>query len=225
MIKNTLLNLFKIKEKSWYYEYRYFKFKKKFKIFDKFGLNENSIVIDLGSNVGDVTKFISRNYNSTVYSYEPNIHAFNIQKSRLGNINKIFFFNECVDVNNGEKKIYFHQKAKAGGDVEYSHASSLDLNKSNVSSQNYKIVKSTSIEDIIDNFDYIDLIKIDIEGYEYEIIPILIKNKHKIKKVVCELHGNPAYKNKYKDYEEKYKNLINELNKLNLINSWFVEWY
>ena len=45
-----------------------------------------------------------------------------------------------MDVNNGEKKI-FHQKAKAGGDVEYSHASSLDSNKSNVSNQNYKIVK------------------------------------------------------------------------------------
>ena len=225
MIKNTLLNFFKIKEKSWYYEYRYFKFKNKFGIFDKFELNENSIVIDLGSNVGDVTKFISKNYNSTIYSYEPNIYAFNIQKKRLGKINKIFLFNECVDIDNGKKKNFFHKKAKIGGDAEYSHASSLDSSKSNISNQNYKIVKSTSIENIICKFNYIDLIKIDIEGYEYEIIPILIKNKHKIKKVVCELHGNPAYKNKYKDYEEKYKNLINELNKLNLINSWFVEWY
>ena len=225
MIKNKLLDFFNIKEKSWYYEYRYFKFKKKFQIFHKFGLNENSIVIDLGSNVGDVTKFISKNYNSTIYSYEPNIHAFNIQKIRLGKNNKIYFFNECVDIDIGEKKIFFHQKAKAGGDAEYSHASSLDPNKSNVSKENYEIVKSTSIQNILDNFDYIDLIKIDIEGYEYKIIPVLIKNKHKINKVICELHGNPAYKNKYKDYEERYNNLIDELNKLNLLNSWFVEWY
>ena len=56
-------------------------------------------------------------------------------------------------------------------------------------------------------------------------MPELIKNKHKIKKVICELHGNPTNKNKYKDYEAKYKNLINELNQLNLINSWFIEWY
>ena len=91
MKKNILINFLKIKEKSWYYEYRYFKFKKKFKIFDKFELNEKSIVIDFGSNVGDVTKFISKNYNSTIYSYEPNTHAFNIQKSRLSNINKIYF--------------------------------------------------------------------------------------------------------------------------------------
>jgi FkbM family methyltransferase len=225
MIKNILLNSFKIKEKRWYYEYRYLKFKKKFKIFDKFGLNENSIVIDLGSNVGDVTKFIYDNYKSIIHSYEPNIHAFNIQKVRLGNIDKIFLFNECIDMENSEKKIYFHKKAKEGGDVEYSHASSLDPVKSNVSQNNYKIVKSKSIENILNNFNYIDLIKIDIEGYEYKIMPILIKNKYKIKNVICELHGNPAYKNKYKDYEEKYLNLIEELNKLNLINKWFIEWY
>ena len=36
-----------------------------------------------------------------------------------------------------------------------------------------------------------DVIKIDIEGSEYKILPELIKNKNKIKKVLCEMHGNP----------------------------------
>ena len=224
MFKEKLLNLLKIKEKKWYYDYHYLKIKKKFKIFDKFGLNKNSIVIDIGSNVGDINKYLSQNYNSHIYSYEPNIHAFKIQKSRLIQNNKIFFFNECVDIENGEKKIYFHQKAIAGGDVMYSHSSSLDSGKSNISKKKFKFVKSTSISDIINMFDYIDLIKIDIEGYEYKIIPILIKNKNKIGKVICELHGNPTHKNRYKEYEEKYHKLIKELNKLNLINKWFIEW-
>ena len=48
MFKEKLLNLLKIKEKKWYYDYHYLKIKKKFKIFDKFGLNKNSIVIDIG---------------------------------------------------------------------------------------------------------------------------------------------------------------------------------
>ena len=49
-------------------------------------------------------------------------------------------------------------------------------------------------------------------------MPTLIKNKHKIKNVICELHGNPAYKNIYKDYEERYNNLIDELNNFTLKN-------
>ena len=219
------MNFFNIRESKWYYEYRYLKLKKKFKIFDKIKLNENSIIIDLGSNVGDVTKYLSDNFNSYIYSYEPNIHAYKIQINRLSQNNKIFFFNECVHLENGEKKFFFHKEAKYGGDAEHSHSSSLDQSKSNVSKDNYTIVKATSIDDIINKFNKIDLIKIDIEGYEYEIIPKLIQNKNKIKKVVCELHGRPSYKDKNKNYEEKYNNLIKILSENDLPNDWFIEWH
>ena len=225
MIKNKLFNFLNIKENEWYYRYRYFKLKKKFKIFDKLKLNKNSIIIDLGSNVGDVTKYLSESFDSYVYSYEPNFHAYEIQLNRLSHKNKIFFFNECVDKENGEKKIFFHKNAKYGGDVEWSQATSLDENKSNISRINYKIVKATSINSILKKFKKIDLIKIDIEGYEYEILPILIQNKYKIKKVICEIHGRPSNKNKYKNYAEKYNNLIEQLKKNNLLNNWFIEWH
>ena len=83
---------------------------------------------------------------------------------------------------------------------------------------------------LIKKYQYIDLIKIDIEGYEYEIIQDLINNKHKIKYVLCELHGNPknlSRKGFKKNIflEKKYNNLISLLEKNQLLNKWFFEYY
>jgi hypothetical protein len=70
----------------------------------------------------------------------------------------------------------------------------------------------------------IDLIKIDIEGYEYKILPTIIKNKKKIKKVICELHGNPIT-NKNKFLKKDYEKLVSNLKELKLYDSWFIEHY
>jgi hypothetical protein len=44
---------------------------------------------------------------------------------------------------------------------------------------NYNWVQTESIKNIISNFNYIKLIKIDIEGAETEILPHIIKNRNK----------------------------------------------
>ena len=94
------------------------------------------------------------------------------------------------------------------------------------------------IKDILNNFTKIDLIKIDIEGSEYLIMPEIIKNIDKIKKVVCETHGNPEklkyFKNennqielrsKNNKFSKEYNELISELKFKKLYNSWFIEWH
>jgi FkbM family methyltransferase len=215
---------FNLKEKILYYEYRYFKIKKKFKIFDNYDLNKNSLILDIGSNVGDVTKYLYEKFKCNIIGFEPNEHAYKLQKARFKNYKKIKIFNVCVDNNSGLKKIFFHKKSKSFGDIEYSHASSLDKNKDNISKNNFKVVRAVSINKILKKFKTIDLIKIDIEGNEYKILPSIINNRNKIKKVLCELHGRPNNKNKDIRYFKKYLSLINKLKEKKLLNSWFIEW-
>lgn len=74
---------------------------------------------------------------------------------------------------------------------------------------------------MLNKFNIIDLIKIDIEGYEYEILPFILKNKNKIKKVICELHGNPA-KRKNIFLAKKYLQFIKKLKKIDPKKKWFV---
>ena len=86
------------------------------------------------------------------------------------------------------------------------------------------------ISELLDEHKYIDLIKIDIEGYEYEIIPELITNKNKIRFVIAELHGDPVRKNydntqKNKKLEKNFLDLVSLLNNKKLLDSWFFQYY
>ncbi|MDB0045463.1 FkbM family methyltransferase [Candidatus Pelagibacter sp.] len=194
---------------------------KKYQNFKKLELNKNSIVIDLGANIGLVSQLISDKHDCNIYCYEPNEYAYKELINRFKNNKKIHCFNSAVTEKTKEEKIYFHQNSKKNP-LKWSTGTSLLSDKSNVNPLDFKIIDAIPIQDLLKKFDTIDLIKIDIEGYEYKILPEIIKNKKKIKKVICELHGNPIT-NKNKFLNEDYKKLVIKLKELNLYNSWFLE--
>ena len=90
--------------------------------------------------------------------------------------------------------------------MKISESSSLEKKKSNISSKKFIFVNSVSIDSIIKKFKYIDLIKIDIEGHEYKILPSIIKNIDKIGKIFCEMHGRDhrtEFKKDFNFWEKK----------------------
>ena len=40
-------------------------------------INNNSIILDIWANIGDVTDVITKKYNPNMYCYEPNIICYN----------------------------------------------------------------------------------------------------------------------------------------------------
>ena len=66
--------------------------------------------------------------------------------------------------------------------MSLSEISSLEK-KTNISLSKFIKVQCLCIGELINKFNYIDFIKIDIEGHEYKIIPSLIKNINKIGKI------------------------------------------
>ena len=76
-----------------------------------------------------------------------------------------------------------------------------------------------TVESLMEQFDFVDCIKIDIEGYEYEILPKLIKYRDRIKSVVCEFHekNNPHLLKKHNEIMEQMK-------KQNLLGNWLYRW-
>lgn len=201
---------------------------KRFAIFNF--LNSDSIVLDFGANIGDVSQYLNDMFKCKIYCYEPDPNAFNFLRKRFKTDYNIKTFNLAITNDGQEKKLYFHKESKIGGQVSYSEASSLLDKKENISQNNFYNVKSINIKELLNNFEYIDLIKIDIEGYEYEILPILIQNNKKIGKIICELHGNPLVKHKAtgkiknQHLSEKYLKLVQNLKNLNLYEKWFIEW-
>ena len=192
--------------------------KNKYKNFIDLKLDKNSVVLDFGANIGDISQCILDLYDCNICCYEPNNNAFKVLKRRFGNYENIILINKSVGDKNDETKLYYH-KLNHENPLRFSTGSSLVQQKGNIDKKNYRITKIVSIRKILNQFDYINLIKIDIEGYEYNILPEIIKNKNKIGKVICELHGSSTRKNKF--LNNKYLEIIKILNTIDKENKWF----
>jgi FkbM family methyltransferase len=153
---------------------------------DQLGVESGDLVVDLGANVGLFSE-CCLDRGAKVFAYEPNPVAASELARRLGNHPNLTLHQSAVASTNGRIKLYFH-KHHAIHPLHLSESSSIYADKKNVSGE-YKIVECTSISSIIDSLPHIKLIKIDIEGAEYEISDFIIKEINKIDHVVMETHG------------------------------------
>lgn len=189
----------------------------KYKVFNK--LSKDSIVVDIGAHIGQVTQYIDDKFSSKIYCYEPNNEIFKILKNNFLYKNNIELNNVAVSDSKKNDSLFFTSTKKNLGDVNESLKYSIENRKKNISNENFIKIKVITISELLNRFKKIDLIKINIEGHEYKILPEIIKNKHKIGKVVCQLHGD--YVNHLNDV---HNDLLNELDELDLLHKWFYEW-
>jgi FkbM family methyltransferase len=127
-----------------------------------YALDNNSIVIDAGGYEGSWSEKIYNKYNCTLYIFEPVESFYKEIKDKFRCFSKINVLNYGVAGSNKSAEIHIDDKHKdstslftKGGRVE--------------------VVSLRSIEDIIlDIGSQVDLLKLNVEGSEYEILDHLI---------------------------------------------------
>lgn len=147
------------------------------------------IFIDGGARVGESIEYLLEKRNDLlgceVYFFECNpIHINTLNKIKDENKNYNFHVSDCaLWINDGEMPLYV--SVDRWGDL----GCTLHKEKrEKLDTENPIVVKTIRLSDFLDNFsnqDYI-VLKLDIEGSEYEVINDLI-NTDKIKKI-NELH-------------------------------------
>jgi len=168
------------------------------------------IGIDCGANVGNITeKFLSE--CDTVHAFEPNPHAFKKLKERFLFNPKVFCHENAVLAKEGVVELYFHENSDKD-EVRWSTGSSLLNFKSNVLKDKYVEVQAIDICSFISDLNSeIEILKIDVEGVEYEIIHKLIDTGlvDIIKKIHVELHAKkiPELEAKEKELKERIESL------------------
>lgn len=141
-----------------------------------YDLNENSIVFDLGGYKGDFANNIYEKYASTIYIFEP-VKSFYISiKNRFKNNDKIKVFNFGLSNQDCELSIHLN----ADGSSVFSDGTDKEI---------------ITLKDIIkffeeENIIYVDLMKINIEGGEFEVLPTLIESRfiHNITNIQIQFH-------------------------------------
>lgn len=127
-------------------------------------LNEESIVLDLGVYNGEFSKKIIDKYNCRVYGFEPVGDFFCRALKNLGHYSNFKLFNYGIGGSNRIENICLNGDSTSIYDP---------LNHITFQEE----IEIRSIKDVMEELSFvsIDLIKINVEGMEYEILECLLE--------------------------------------------------
>ncbi len=163
-------------------------------------INSHSIVYSFGIGT-DITfdKAIIENHQCQVFGFDPTPKSIEWVKSQ--SLPELFNFNEYgIHSQSGKLRFYMPQNE--------SFVSGSATQQSNISTENFIEVPMKSLGDIIKEkkHSHIDVLKIDIEGSEYELIDSLLETDVVINQILIEFHDRYVT-----DGKEKTKKVIRTL--------------
>jgi len=136
----------------------------------EYNLYEDSIVFDVGGYVGDFAEKISKKFGCKIYLFEPSQ----------------FFYKKCLERFKDNKNIlcFNYGIGNLNGDFILSNDNEASSTKRKISDKEGEKIKIKKISDIIEEqkVNKIDLMKINIEGGEYDLLFFLI-NENLISKI------------------------------------------
>jgi len=190
---------------TWYNYYEFFYLKKYTTLNDKI----NNTVIDIGANCGVFTRFALSKGAKKIYSIEPNLRAYNALVNNFSNDSRVIPIKKAIGKTTNQEVLYF---CKENTTLCSMLKEQIDKIPQYKDGYDLEIVDVDTIENIIETqkISYpINLIKIDIEGLEYEVIEylnddVLINTEE----LIIELHHLSSKK-------EETKILLDKLNRLN----------
>lgn len=143
-------------------------------------------VVDIGANIGDSVMYFGDQFpKAKIYAFEPNSL---IQQALFENVihnnlvKRVKLYKAAVVSSNSSQKVVlqFPRDNSGIGTLLTEHTTNIEYEKTTVLGLSFRklILKIKSV----------DLLKIDIEGYEKELIPDLVQLSNIINHIIIELH-------------------------------------
>jgi FkbM family methyltransferase len=172
-------------------------------------IKKNPVIFDIGAHEGEsIERFKKLFKNPIIHSFEPQLQSFKILRSKKEN-EKIFLNNFGLGSKKEKKELFINSNT----------ASSSYLNIDN-KDKFFKSVKTTKKEltkiDTFDNYfnnskiDFVDFVKIDVQGFEEDVLRGAIKSLDKVKLIEVEIVFVNLYEKKSSFF--KIESILNEYN-------------
>jgi len=145
-------------------------------------LNSDSIIYSIG--IGTDVSFdlhLIRLFDCNIFAFDPTPKSVNWVKKKV-NSKKFIFFDFGISKEKGSKAFYLPKNSEFVSGSLF-QIKSVDINKSvtlNFETISYVMKKN--------NHKKIDVLKMDVEGSEYDIIDFIVKKNIKIDQILVEFH-------------------------------------
>lgn len=135
-------------------------------------LRPGDVAIDCGANVGVYTEILART-GAQVHAFEPDPACFEVLTRKLGGMPNVTLHQKAVSTTDGVAKL-FMKPERDPATVDKSHANSLLATKTNIDTSHYVNVDTVDFASFVKGLGPVKLMKMDIEGFEIEVINHLI---------------------------------------------------
>lgn len=148
-------------------------------------LEAGNTFVDIGANNGYYTVLAAQivGKKGTIYSFEPNIEAFErlTRNIKLNNLVNVKYYNTALSNFDGNAKLYLDQSTEDG-------SASLFSNQETYGKSTVMVKKFDEVFKVENEYSDIDMIKMDVEGSEINILRGMENylNKHKKVKIIAE---------------------------------------
>lgn len=167
-------------------------------------------VIDIGSNKGQFILLVDKFYeNIKVLSFEPIGELLEKQKIFFANRGNINFFETGVGSTNSQITLNITRRKDSSSILEIENTKNLGRQFDIIERRK---IKMTTLDNAISEYDLTNpiLLKLDVQGYELEVLKGAENLLPKIKYIITEVAENQLYKNQVIE-----NNVINYLNERN----------
>jgi FkbM family methyltransferase len=134
---------------------------------------DNNLFFDIGANIGDHTKMLSNLSRKTV-TLEPDKKNFHILSTRFSGNSRVQLVNKAVSNQSGEATFYIEEEGSAFNTLSDKWVNVLENeDESRFNKKAFKksyVVKTVTLDELIGEYGKPDFVKIDVEGFEKEVI-------------------------------------------------------
>lgn len=162
---------------------------KHYTILPEFSGKNDKVILDVGANEGYYTlKMKENNSNLKIYAIEPNLNTFEILKKniKVNKLKNVILINKAITTKNSKINFQIIDEISPLSAVKIAKKSWLDMRRiKNI------IVPSITISKLckIYKIKFIDILKINVEGSEFEVLKSSLNFLKNIKKIVIEYHS------------------------------------
>ncbi len=159
------------------------------KFFDHFIRKKNPLIIDIGAHKGESIIFFKSIFpDSRIISFEPDEDNFSELKKVSENYNSKCF-NYGVGRLNKKKKFYKQSLSHLGSFLKINKNSLDSLGYSKIALNQITIIEMISLDEFCKNYNItsIDIIKIDVQGFESEVLSGSNKILENTKSIMVEI--------------------------------------